>query len=244
MHYFNFHIGDYISHTLHLSCEEDLAYRRLLDMYYDTEKPIPNDIPWVSRRLRMGSEVVESVLKEFFELTQDGYRNRRADLEIREYQGFIDKQKRNGRLGGRPSKTHGLPTANPNITQKKPNQEPITNNHKPIKDKATVVATPDGVSSEVWDSFVKQRKAKKAQITDLVIKGIQSEANKAGWTLEAALQEIVIRNWQSFKADWVKDKQTHADRLSTTMSVLTNGLTAPKKPFWQTEESDDVKRIL
>jgi len=108
----------------------------------------------------------------------------------------------------------------------------------------TKTEAPEGVSAEVWDSFVKQRKAKRAQITNLVIKGIQVEADKAGWTLEDALREVVVRNWQSFKADWVKDKQTHTERLSTTMSVLTNGLTTPKKPFWQTEETSDVKRIL
>ena len=95
---------------------------------------------------------------------------------------------------------------------------------------------PFGVSQEVWDSFVQQRKAKKAQITELVIAGIQREADKAGWSLENALNEIVVRNWQSFKADWVKEKQSHSERLSNSMSVLTNGLTTPKKPFWQTEE--------
>ena len=100
--------------------------------------------------------------------------------------------------------------------------------------------TPIGVSQQVWDSFVKQRKTKKAQVTQLVIDGIQKEANKAGWTLEMALNEIVVRNWQSFKAEWVKDKVSNAERLSNSMSVLTNGLTAPKKPFWQIEESKNV----
>ena len=95
---------------------------------------------------------------------------------------------------------------------------------------------PFGVSQEVWDSFVQQRKAKKAQVTELVIAGIQREADKAGWSLESALNEIVVRNWQSFKAEWVKEKQSHSERLSNSMSVLTNGLTTPKKPFWQTEE--------
>jgi hypothetical protein len=109
--------------------------------------------------------------------------------------------------------------------------------------KATIVATPIGVSQEVWDSFVKQRKTKKAQITELVIAGIQREANKAGWSLENALNEIVVRNWQSFKADWVKEKQSHSERLSNSMSVLTNGLTTPKQPFWQTEEVKN-ERIL
>jgi len=108
------------------------------------------------------------------------------------------------------------------------------------KEKEKETDTPLGVSQQVWDSFVKQRKTKKAQVTDLVIDGIQKEADKAGWTLEMALNEIVVRNWQSFKAEWVKDKVSNAERLSNSMSVLTNGLTAPKKQFWQLEESKDV----
>jgi len=107
-------------------------------------------------------------------------------------------------------------------------------------DKEKETDTPIGVSQQVWDSFVKQRKTKKAQVTALVIDGIQKEADKAGWTLEMALNEVVVRNWQSFKAEWVKDKVSNAERLSNSMAVLTNGLTAPKKQFWQIEESKDV----
>jgi hypothetical protein len=113
---------------------------------------------------------------------------------------------------------------------------PLTETETETKTKTKTETTPEGVSQEVWDSFVKQRKAKKAQVTALVIKGIQKEADKAGWTLEMALNEVVVRNWQSFKADWVKDKVSNAERLSNSMSVLTNGLTTPKKQFWQTEE--------
>ena len=108
------------------------------------------------------------------------------------------------------------------------------------KEKEKETDTPSGVSQQVWDSFVKQRKIKKAQVTALVIDGIQKEADKAGWTLEMALNEVVVRNWQSFKAEWVKDKVSNAERLSNSMAILTNGLTAPKKQFWQLEESKDV----
>ena len=108
------------------------------------------------------------------------------------------------------------------------------------KEKEKETDTPSGVSQQVWDSFVKQRKTKKAQVTALVIDGIQKEADKAGWTLEMALNEVVVRNWQSFKAEWVKDKVSNAERLSNSMAILTNGLTAPKKQFWQLEESKDV----
>lgn len=95
------------------------------------------------------------------------------------------------------------------------------------------VEAPEGVSVEVWDSFVKQRKAKRAQVTPLVIAGIAKEAAQAGWTLEAALQEVVVRNWQSFKSDWVADKSSPADKRQNHMAQLTRGMSTPKpQPFW------------
>ena len=71
------------------------------------------------------------------------------------------------------------------------------------KKKATVVATPEGVSDSVWQEFKSLRKAKKAPITQRAIDSINSEAKKANWTLEKALEECVVRGWQAFKADWV-----------------------------------------
>lgn len=79
------------------------------------------------------------------------------------------------------------------------------------KQRATVVATPDGVSQSVWQEFVNHRKSKKAQVTQLVIDGIQKEADKAGFSLEDALKEVVVRNWQGFKAEWVLPKPTFGD---------------------------------
>jgi len=77
--------------------------------------------------------------------------------------------------------------------------------------------TPEGVSIEVWDSFVKQRKARKAQITERVMKSIREQAKIAGWTLDNALNEIVVRNWQTFKSDWVAVKPNPADNIRLTV---------------------------
>ena len=78
---------------------------------------------------------------------------------------------------------------------------------------ATVVATPVGVSESVWQDFVKHRKAKKAQVTQTVIDGIANQAQIAGWSLDDALREVVLRNWQSFKAEWVADKQNQTETV-------------------------------
>ena len=85
------------------------------------------------------------------------------------------------------------------------------------KTKTETKTPPEGVSQLVWDSFVKQRKTKRAQVTELVIHGIQEEADLAGWSLEKALNEIVVRNWQSFKAEWVAKTENKADQVFTTV---------------------------
>ena len=85
------------------------------------------------------------------------------------------------------------------------------------KKRATVVATPIGVSDSVWQEFKTLRKAKKAPITQRAIDAITIEANKAGWTLEKALEECVVRGWQAFKADWVATKANPADIVRLTV---------------------------
>ncbi len=91
MNYYPFHLGDYAAHTGHLEPMEDLAYRRLLDVYYMREGALPADIQVTAKlvRLRSCAADVESVLNEFFVLTEDGWRHQRCEREIEKMQ---DKQ--------------------------------------------------------------------------------------------------------------------------------------------------------
>lgn len=74
----------------------------------------------------------------------------------------------------------------------------------------TSVAKPDEVSNELWADFLNHRKQKKAPVTDRVISLIRNEAKNAGWTLEEALNEVILRNWIGFKAEWVEAKDPNA----------------------------------
>ncbi len=84
MHYYQFNIGDYQSHTAHLSELEDLAYRRLLDWIYLHEKPIPLEVNEVARNIRMRThcESIAIVLQEFFIRTDSGWVSDRVQREI------------------------------------------------------------------------------------------------------------------------------------------------------------------
>ena len=222
MHYYQFSIGDYRAATAHLTNEEDLAYRRLLDMYYDTEQKIPLDTQWVARRIRMEAHIIKDVLNDMFVSHEDGWFHARCADVIQQYHAMAEKNRANGRLGGRkknPMGSDSQPIAKATI-----NQEPITKNQ--IKNKAVVTAAPEGVSPEVWDSFLQQRKASRAVVTPTVVKKIAQEAQKAGWTLENALAECAARGWRGFKADWVAEKQQKnvGERNRDTMQGLTRGL--------------------
>jgi uncharacterized protein YdaU (DUF1376 family) len=205
MHYYSFNIGDYASHTRHLSPIEDLAYRRLLDLYYLHEQPLNERSTTVARliNLRDNQVEVQAILEEFFELVEGtGWINRRADDEIAKYHGKLEAASRAGKASA--EKRLNARSTDVQLNKK---QEPITNNQEPVV-KAKAMAIPEGVSRETWQDFVQVRKSKKAAITESAIKGIEREARKAGWSLEKALIECCARGWAGFKAEWVnKDQQ-------------------------------------
>lgn len=116
MHHYPFHPGDYLMATVHLDPMQDLAYRRLLDLYYSEEKPIPSDNPQVSRRVRLDESTVAEVLQEFFYETPEGWRHRRCDAEIALFNRRSEASKSNGMKGGRPKKQSGSnPSGNGNL---------------------------------------------------------------------------------------------------------------------------------
>jgi len=82
MHYYQFNIGDYASHTRYLNMTEDLAYRRLLDLYYLQEKPIPLDKPQDCIGMHDCSTDVERVLNDYFIRTEKGWVNKQIEAAI------------------------------------------------------------------------------------------------------------------------------------------------------------------
>jgi uncharacterized protein YdaU (DUF1376 family) len=217
MHYYSFNIGDYASHTRNLSLLEDLAYRRLLDEYYLHEHPLNVSVTAVARQIGMREheDCIKFILDSFFIFTESGWINTRADREIEHFKGKIAQASN----AGKASAERRL---NVRSTGVQPNnkQEPITNKHKPINN---ITTTPEGVSQDIWDSFVEQRKKSRAVITETVINSIQKEANKAGWTLEMALAECAARGWRGFKAEWVRtesEKQFNQPQSKAMLGVM------------------------
>lgn len=137
MHYYKFNIKDWTRDTAHLSVIEEGVYRRLLDHYYESEKPIPKETAVVIRKLRLAGheDSLSVILGEFFADQDDGYHHFRCDDEISKYHAKAGANKVNGKLGGRPRK----PTNNPDGFDNEPtdnlNHKPLTINQEPIESK-------------------------------------------------------------------------------------------------------------
>lgn len=151
MNFYPHHIGDYLTATAHLTWLEDCAYRRLLDVYYSREQAIPADMVQAARLLRAQSKderkAVETVLHEFFKLTEKGWAHSRCDAEIVKAKEAAERARLNGKKGGRPAKQK--PKSNPEITQSVNSGNPEkSNSQAPITNPITSYSVPSGTGSK------------------------------------------------------------------------------------------------
>lgn len=203
MHYYPHNIADYRKDTRFLTKLQHWAYRELLDEYYLSEQPITNnekDLFW-----RMGAttdeeqQAIKTVLHGFFEETENGFIHKRCDVEIQIFKDIIEKKSRAGKASGqsRREKTNTCSTPvqhNEALVEQPKNQDPISKKQ---------INTPVGVDASVWNDYLKVRRAKKLPMTETALKGIMSEATKAGKTLNEAITICCENNWVGFKAEWL-----------------------------------------
>jgi len=196
MHYYQFNIGDYASHTRHLDLLEDLAYRRILDLYYLHERPLNGDATLVAKQIGMRDEAatVRDVLNEFFEKTDEGYVNSRADKEIAHYHSKIEQASRAGKAS---AERRSIVRS----TDVQPNNKQETINNKQIKEKvaAAPVVLPDWIPLDTWQAYLAMRKKIKKPATEYAIKLLIDKLTKFkgnGQDIKAVLEKSITSGWQ------------------------------------------------
>ena len=136
MHYYQFNIGDYKSHTDHLDLLEDLAFRRMMDWCYLHECPLPLDINEIAKKILMRphTESIAYVLSEFFVKSEDGYVNNRILKEVNAFKSKSDKARQSAKARWKRKETQSESNANALKPQSESNakHKPLTNNQEPI----------------------------------------------------------------------------------------------------------------
>lgn len=106
MNYYPHHIGDFRSGTINMSRVERWIYRDLLDVYYDTERPLPLDLDQVCYDVGVSSDderrLVGNLLRFKFTKTDCGYVHERCQAEIEAYRARQETAQENGKKGATP----------------------------------------------------------------------------------------------------------------------------------------------
>lgn len=255
MNYYEHHLGDYLRDTAHLSMLEDGAYRRLLDVYYVKEQPIPADLKDACRLVRALSkqerDAVYRVLREFFEADPDGWRHKRCDIEIARYQDKQAKAKRSAeaRWGASRAQSDGNANASPdahaddmrthsegNAPRARP-QAPSPKLHPPVSERVGRSTTrgtrldPDWQLPEDWRTWAL------AERPDL--DPDKTAARFRDYWLSVPGNKATRSSWVATWRNWVRNER--ADQVRPHLNGVYARGAAPE-PAWRREQRERTQQ--
>lgn len=251
MKHYPHHISDFNNATRHLTRVERSLYRDLIELYYETEQPLPVEVGEVARRIVANelSTDVERMLNEFFVQTPDGWYHVRCDDEITKYQGNNSQRAQAGKASAAKKALKKQQALNGNLTSVEiPLNEMPTEIHnqstnQPINllnKKNTALKRPPEVSEQVWDDWQKLRKAKRAPVTQTVIDGARSESQKAAMPLEDFLRAWCRRGSQGLEASWLKPEERAGPNAARPKYAAAAAAIFDDQPYEKLLETIDV----
>ena len=117
MDWFKFHIRPYLDATEHLTLAEHGAYLRLLLAAYKTAKPLPSDLrrvfKIVSASTTQERRSTESVLKQFWILSDDGWTNPKVVEVLDDFRVRSERNRKNASEKGASRPASRKPVAKP-----------------------------------------------------------------------------------------------------------------------------------
>ena len=102
MHWYRFPVSNYLAQTRGLADAEDLAYRRLIDLYWLREKPL--DFDDLQRAVGLDLDCIMPVLTKFWIKTDQGWDHEELREQLRRRKAHRNALVSNGNKGGRPKK--------------------------------------------------------------------------------------------------------------------------------------------
>ena len=209
MHYYHHHIGDFLKATSRLTDAQSMAYLRLLWMYYDSEKPLSGDLEVLAFQVGTDTKTVELILLSFFKPDHAGpdmvWTHTRCDKEIKEYRKLIHKKSTAGkasaerRMNSSSTPVERVPNTDRTDVQLTNNQEPITSNQQPIKEKTArgTRLSPEFVLPDEWVDFCKQQRP------DLIPREV-FDSFRDYWIAQPG-QKAVKLDWAATWRQWVRN---------------------------------------
>jgi len=228
MHYYQHHIGDFIKDTSFLTNEEVGIYVKLIWLYYDSEKPLPNDIFTLSMKTnaRDVQPIVTGLLDIYFTLQEDGWHHTRCDQTIAEYHKQLDTASKAGKASAEKRKLNASSItvqheSNDRSTTVQPtnNHKPITNNQLTTKPSREIALVVSHDFETFWHTYPK-KVGKDAALKSW---------NKAKPFLDDVLNALY---WQKESEQWKRENGKYIPNPSTYLNQGRWKDEAPVEELW------------
>ena len=235
MYYYSHHMRDFNSATKHLTRVERMLYRGLIELYYDTERPLVSDIERLCRRVgateQGDNDAISYVLSEFFTLESDGYNNFRCNEEIARYHTGKSDKSRAGKASAEVRRLKKLEEEAKKSTeaqqvlnvdaadhqQNSTNQQPLTINQQPLSNKTLMPsAAANDVPNVPYEKIVAAYHEKLPSLSRVqVMTEKRKKWLKSRWRENEAMQSV--DRWAAFfdyvsKSDFLMGR-TGGDRV-------------------------------
>lgn len=244
MYFYNFNIGDYRSHTSHLTPTEHYIYRSLIDWYYLNERPMPaNDIDYIARVLMLKTEedrqALQSVLSEFFKVkklkltgdTVECYHHARIDNEIKNYHhanggGVYDhtKEVTQGNVAGNVGNATGNATGNAQKVTNEKKSNALTQAERTAKSKAErkkIIADLQELGADFDpDADLKSLRKLHGNFFGADLGNVGNETGNVGNFESNAFHDAITNNQEPLTNNQLNNSLSNADEQKTADAVL------------------------
>ena len=202
MHYYQFHINDFIAETHFLSNNETSIYLKLFNHYLHEEKPLKNNMIFLQRLCGCTEDEVTNVLNLFFELKEDSWYRASSDFIINEYQSTKEANSRGGKKSASNRKQRLADNSTLSGLQLTNNHKLLTINQEPEINKEETL-TNNELTNDLLDSesvFLEQFE----EFWNIYPRKIGKEATRKEWLRLKPDLEKVKKSlyWQRSCKEW------------------------------------------
>jgi uncharacterized protein YdaU (DUF1376 family) len=202
MHYYKRNLGDYAKKTGRLTMLQHGSYTLLIDACYDRETfpTLEQALEWTWASNEAEVEAVKFVLNRFFKLDKDGcYVQDRILEELLNYHKNADTNKRIA-IERETKRKQKSTKREQTVDEAPPNQEPLTNNHKPIKEQQRGSRLPtDWICPNPWADWARTERP------DLNITKV-AESFYDYWISKPGAGGVKL-NWEATWRNWVRSQK-------------------------------------
>lgn len=229
--WYPFYVGDYARKTAHLSMLEHGAYRLLLDHYYATGEPLPDDNAKLYRicRARTPSErqSVLSTVAEFF--TKDGtlLRSEKCDRVLSKQLNYSNTQSANAKQ----RHSHGKATAMLHA--------PVTKTRTKTKGEVSPIYTPDFES--LWAIYPRRSGSKSEAykiFTSIIKSGVEHGRIESGVRAYAGSVRGKEQEYIKHFTSWLNQRMWESDYTEQSITYQ------PKSDDKSQRAKDAIQRGL